>query len=226
MSLADKRIITSSEPEKKESLNSGFIKFLTGKDSTTLRNCHSNEMVKFKPKFLTIFICNDIPDCDEIDKAFSKRLKCIHFPTEFVNEPINENQKQIDVNINKNFEYWKLDFMLLLIEYYKKYIETHELKPTKNILKWTNQYEENTDLYLQFLNEYVEETDNDDDRIHCVTLYGHFKEWFKFNDPNSKIPCDKEFIRNLRRYKQVSEGIRIDTKVRRGIKKNKLKKID
>ena len=99
LSLSTKRIITSSEPEKKENLNSGFIKFLTGKDSTTLRNCHSNDIVKFKPKFITIFICNDIPDCDEIDKAFSKRLRCINFPTEFVDNPTSENQKKINVNI-------------------------------------------------------------------------------------------------------------------------------
>jgi P4 family phage/plasmid primase-like protien len=226
LSLANKRLITSSEPEKKESLNSGFIKFLTGKDSTSLRNCHSNEIVKFKPKFVTIFICNDIPDCDEIDKAFSKRLRCIHFPTEFVNEPRQENQKMVDVNINTNFKYWKLDFMLLLIEYYKKYIETHRLNATEKILKWTNQYEENTDLYLQFLNEYVEETNDDKDRIHCFVLYNHFKEWFKMKNPNSKIPSDKEFGRNLRKYKQVEEGLRIEDKVRIGIKKNKLKNVD
>ncbi len=205
LSLSTKRIITSSEPEKKESLNSGFIKFLTGKDSTTLRNCHSNEIVKFKPKFITIFICNDIPDCDEIDKAFSKRLRCINFPTEFVNEPKNENQKKIDVNINKKFDYWKLDFMLLLIEKYKKYIETHELNPTENILKWTNQYQEDTDLYLQFINDCTEETNDEKDRIHCTSLYESFKAWFDTNNPNTKKPGYKEFMRNMKKHKNITK---------------------
>jgi phage/plasmid-associated DNA primase len=173
-------------------------------------------------KFITLLICNDIPDCDDIDNAFSKRLRCVNFPTEFVNEPKKENQKKLDVNINKNFDYWKLDFMLLLLDYYKKYIEAHELKPTENILKWTNQYKENTDLYLQFLNEYVEETNNENDKIHCVDIYGNFKEWFKFNNPNTKIPSDKEFLKNLRKYKNVEESIRIGDKVKRGIKKAKL----
>lgn len=94
LSLAKKRIIISSEPEKNSKLNSGFIKFITGRDSTTLRNCHSNDMVKFTAKFITLFICNDIPECDNIDNAFSKRLRCINFPTEFVDNPTKENQKK------------------------------------------------------------------------------------------------------------------------------------
>jgi P4 family phage/plasmid primase-like protien len=219
LSLANKRIITSSEPEKKEFLNSGFIKFLTGKDSTTLRNCHSNEIVKFKPNFITLFICNDIPECDDIDKAFSKRLRCINFPTEFVNEPIKENQKKIDVNINKKFDDWRLDFMLLLIEYYKKYQETHELNPTNNILKWTNQYQEETDIYLQFLNENTEE--NKDGHIHCSTLYESFKHWFKSNNPNTKIPSNKEFANNLRKYKELKKVFAND-KMQLGIKNLRL----
>jgi P4 family phage/plasmid primase-like protien len=158
LNLIKKRIVIASEPEKNSKLNSGFIKFLTGRDSTTLRNCHSNDMIEFSAKFETLLICNDIPDCDDIDNAFSKRLRCINFPTEFVNEPKKENQKKINVNINENFDYWKLDFMLLLIDYYKKYKKLHELKPTPDIMKWTDQYKSDTDMYVQFLNECTEET--------------------------------------------------------------------
>jgi len=215
LNLRKKRLIIASEPEKNCKLNSGFIKFITGRDSTTLRNCHSNDMIDFTANFITLLICNDIPDCDDIDNAFSKRLRCLNFPTEFVNEPNKENQKKIDVNINKNFDYWKLDFMLLLIDYYKKYNEKNELKPTPEILKWTNQYQENTDLYLQFINENTEE--NKEGHIHCATLYDTFKFWFKNNNPNSKIPSNKEFINNLKKYKTVCK-VKIDDKSQLGIK--------
>ena len=222
LNLMKKKLVIASEPEKNSKLNSGFIKFITGRDSTTLRTCHSNDMIDFSAKFITLLICNDIPDCDDIDNAFSKRLRCINFPTEFVFEPKKENQKKINVNINKNFDYWKLDFMLLLIEYYKKYTKTYELKATNNILKWTNQYQENTDMYLQFLNECIEETNDEKDRIHCVVIYEIFKNWFKINNPNNKIPSNKEFVNNLRKHKKIEEDIRIIEKVRRGIKNNKL----
>ena len=215
LNLRKKRLIIASEPEKNCKLNSGFIKFITGRDSTTLRNCHSNDMIDFTANFITLLICNDIPDCDDIDNAFSKRLRCLNFPTEFVNEPNKGNQKKIDVNINKNFDYWKLDFMLLLIDYYKKYNEKNELKPTPEILKWTNQYQENTDLYLQFINENTEE--NKEGHIHCSTLYDTFKFWFKNNNPNTKIPSNKEFINNLKKYKTICK-VKIDDKSQLGIK--------
>jgi P4 family phage/plasmid primase-like protien len=215
LSLMKKKIVVASEPEKNSKLNSGFIKFITGRDSTTLRNCHSNDMIDFTAKFITLLICNDIPDCDDIDNAFSKRLRRLNFNTEFVNDPKKENQKKIDVNINKNFDDWKLDFMLLLIEYYKNYVKTHELNPTENIMKWTDQYKEDTDLYLQFLNEKT--IDKNDNNVHCVKIYETFKYWFKNNNPNSKIPSNKEFISNLRKHKLV-ERVYVENSQLLGIK--------
>ena len=218
LSLMKKKLVIASEPEKNNKLNSGFIKFITGRDSTTLRNCHSNDMIEFTANFITLLICNDIPDCDDIDNAFSKRLRCINFPTEFVTEPKKENQKKIDVNINKNFDFWKLDFMLLLIEKYKKYIETHELKPTENILKWTNQYQEDTDMYLQFINECTEDSET---HTHTSDLYETFKTWFKINNPNTKIPSNKEFMSNIKKYKNI-ERFYFNQKQRFGIKNLKI----
>ena len=220
LSLMKKRIVMASEPEKNSKLNSGFIKFITGRDSTTLRNCHSNDMVDFTAKFITLLICNDIPDCDDIDNAFSKRLRCINFPTEFVNDPTKENQKKINVNINQNFDLWKLDFILLLIEYYKKYTKTHELKSTENILKWTNQYKEETDMYLQFLNECTEDSDT---HVHMQTLYDKYKDWFKNNNPNAKIPSNKEFTLNIKKYKEIKKHTRVNNRVSSGIFNLKLK---
>jgi P4 family phage/plasmid primase-like protien len=214
LSLIKKRIVIASEPEKNSKLNSGFIKFITGRDSTTLRNCHSNNMIDFTAKFITLLICNDIPECDDIDSAFSKRLRCVGFPTEFVLEPKAENQKKINPNINENFNYWKNDFMLLLIDYYKKYNETRELKPTEEILKWTNQYKEETDLYLQFLNENTVESAT---HVHCSTLYEEFKIWFKNNNPHSKIPSNKEFVANLKKHKEVLR-VRVGDTTMLGIK--------
>jgi P4 family phage/plasmid primase-like protien len=220
LSLLKKRIVMASEPEKNNKLNSGFIKFITGRDSTTLRNCHSNDMVDFTAKFITLLICNDIPECDDMDNAFTKRLRCINFPTEFVNEPTKDYQKKINVNINQNFDCWKLDFILLLIDYYKKYSKTHELKTTDNILKWTNQYKENTDMYLLFLNENTEEKEGEN--IHCVTLYGEFKVWFLNNNPNTRIPSNREFVNNLRKHKDIKD-IKIDGIPKLGIKNLTLK---
>jgi hypothetical protein len=54
------------------------IKFITGRDSTTLKKYHSN----------------DIPNCDDIDNAFSNHLRCLNYPAEFINEHKKENHKK------------------------------------------------------------------------------------------------------------------------------------
>jgi phage/plasmid-associated DNA primase len=87
-------------------------------------------------------------------------------------------------------------------------------------LKWTNQYKENTDLYLQFLNENTEE--NQEGHIKTTEIYAEFKEWYKTNNPNTKIPSNREFIANLRKYKKI-EHVNIDGSSVYGIKNLKIK---
>lgn len=217
LNLQHKKIVIASEPEKRAKLNSGFIKFITGRDSTQLRECHKNEMRDFDPRFITLFVCNDIPETDEIDTAFSKRLRCINFPTEFCDNPVNANQKQIDTNINEKFDEWRADFMLLLIEHFEKYMETKKIVITENILKWTNKYKEETDIYLNF---FAECTENADTHIHMTTLYEAFKTWFVTNNPKTHIPTNREFAPNVKKHKEV-EKVRVG-KISNGIKNLKL----
>jgi P4 family phage/plasmid primase-like protien len=224
LDLMHKKIVIASETLEGNKLNTGFIKFLTGRDVATFRLCHQNEMVKFRAKFVTLLACNNIPECDNMDNSFSKRLRCMNFPTEFVDEPKENHHKKKDDNINMYFDEWKQDFMLLLISYYKKYIQNGaNLKVTDNIMKWTNKYREETDLYLNFLNENTENTNDDNDKVHCSDLYSIFKEWFKFNNPTTKIPSDKEFSKGLKKYKNIDESVRIEKSVKRGVKGLKIK---
>lgn len=104
--------------------------------------------------------------------------------------------------------------MLLLIEYYKKYTKNKEIKVTENILKWTNQYKENTDVYLSFLIECTEEATT---HIRTSALYDAFKKWFIMNNPKAPVPSNREFTMNLKRHKPVGK-IRDNVSVANGIK--------
>lgn len=210
LNLMKLRFVIGSEPEKNEKLNTGFLKFLTGRDATSLRQCHSNEIVEFRPNFITLLICNDIPDTDgTIDNAFSKRLRCIHFPNEFVEEPKESNQRKINTNINERFELWKNDLILLLIDYYKKNTSCEPLKVPDNINKWTEMYKEDVDVYIQFMNENIIKTNKDEDRITFREVYDVFKLWFKILNPNTKIPTNREFGKGIKKY-LIFDRIRID----------------
>jgi phage/plasmid-associated DNA primase len=217
--LRKKRLVCASEAEQKDKLNTGFIKFLTGNDKTLLRNCHSNNIVTFKSNFITLFVCNNIPDVDEMDNAFSKRLKVISFDTEFVEKPLKSNEKKIDINLSSKLPLWRQDFMLLLIEYYRNYL-INGLQLTDIINSWTNMYKEDTDMYLQYLNERTQESDR---HIFMVELYIDFKDWFKNNYPCTRTPNNREFNAGIRKYKNIEKYVRVDNKNSTGIKNLNLK---
>ena len=213
LNLQRKKLVISSEPEKNQKLNSGFIKFITGRDSTQLRACHKNEMIDFEPKFVTLFVCNDIPETDDIDTAFSKRLRCINFPTEFCDNPTKDNQKKINTAINERFNEWRTDLMVLLIEYYKKYQEEGKLVATKEILKWTKKYEAETDVYMRFLEECTEEKEGE--KVCIDDIFKSFKNWFSDNNAGM-CPGKRSMMAGLRKYKEITRTT-INKKWQRGI---------
>ncbi len=77
---------------------------------------------------------------------------------------------------------------------------------------------EETDLYLQYLNECTKESDT---HIKSADLYEDFKIWFKSGNPNAKIPSNKEFYKNTKKHKNI-EKVLVDGKSVHGIKKLKL----
>ena len=128
LDLINKKIVIASETLEGTKLNTGFIKFLTGRDTATYRLCHQNNMIEFSAKFLIFLTCNNIPECDAMDNAFSKRLRCINFPTEFVDgEPTKKHEKKKNEMINMFFDDWKQDFFILLLNHYKAYAQTKKI---------------------------------------------------------------------------------------------------
>jgi P4 family phage/plasmid primase-like protien len=214
LALNKKRIIMVSEPEVNDRLNSSFLKFITGGDTMMLRQCHKNKMIPFKANFLTFLVCNDIPNIDNMDNAFVRRLRCINFPTEFIANPTLPHQKKIDENLQTKLSLWKNDFMLLLLEYYNKF-KKGNLVPSKNVLDWTNMYKEEVDLYFNFLNECTEDSN---DNISNVQLYESFQYWFKKNYGNEKIPSNRTFVSGIRKHKNIEKNVWVDGKSTSGIK--------
>lgn len=80
---------------------------------------------------------------------------------------------------------------------------------------------EEKNIYKRFLDECTIDTDNADDKIHTYPLYLRFEDWFKTLFPVKKIPSTREFVKNIRIYKDVEEGLRIGNNVRRGLRKIK-----
>ena len=151
--------------------------------------------------------------------AFTKRLRCINFPTEFVPNPTLPNQKKIDETLQTKLMLWKNDFMLLLLEYYNKFKQGN-LTPPKNVLEWTNMYKEEVDIYFNFLNGCTEESETP---ISNVQLYMVFQEWFKKNCGGEKIPSNRVFVSGIRKHKNIEKTVWVDEHNTSGIKNLSIK---
>jgi len=189
INLNKKRIVSASEPEEEQSMNTGFIKGITGKDKFTSRYLYSNEMITFTLKFKLILLCNDKPKVNALnDHAFWNRCRCVEFPVTFVENPINEFQKKIDENLDEKMIHWKNDFFLLLLKYYKLYKE-YGLKPTNKVLQYTNKYKNENDFYKEFADQYV--VKDGKSFIVWTELKETFLDWFSENKGN-KLPQTKQ----------------------------------
>ena len=208
----------------------GFIKVITGNDEIELRRLYSNKMIKYKANFKVLLACNDIPEVNgNIDYAFTRRLRCINFPTIFKDNPTKENEKLIDMELKAELKEFKNDLMLILIEYYDKFIE-NGLKPTPNILKWTNQYKTDNDLYLTYINENIEIYKDKEGmkryRIFYDNLYDDFKSWHNENNPGKTPPNSGEFKKGMSRHVEIKKCVRIENKLRSGVEGVRFKSND
>ena len=88
------------------------------------------------------------------------------------------------------------------------------MKETKEILRFTKDYKDSNDIYLQYLTERTEKSDK---HIHTSILYADFKRWFVENNQKTRIPSNRVFVSNLRNH-VILEQVRVDNKNTLGIK--------
>jgi P4 family phage/plasmid primase-like protien len=202
LDLRKVRLVIGSEPEKKDKLNTGYIKMLTGADKIKSRKCFSNDMIEFSVHFKTILLCNDVPELDDpYDEAYWMRCKCIQFPTKFVENPQELYEKKI--NYDLNIEELNIYFMLVLIEYYKKY-KKNGIKVIESVHQITDNLKISNNLCLEFM---INNTEVAETNIHTSYLYNIFVNWFKKNSPNEKIPSNKLFLKNIKSNYKIEDNI-------------------
>ena len=221
LDLRKRRVCIGSEPENNEKINTGFTKLLTGRDKIKTRYNHGNDMIEFEVNFKIILLCNKVPEADMDDKAYRKRLKCIGFPTTFVDNPINDNEKKINYNLNVNE--FRQYFILILIKYFNNY-EENGLPNNEQIEQLTNKINLENNKILEFMIQKTEISDGN--HIHTQILYENFKDWFYKNYPNEKTPSNRIFLQNIKLNYSIIDHVIINKKDSTGIKNLKLKNFE
>jgi putative DNA primase/helicase len=175
------RMLVLSEPDdtddKSYKLKTSLVKSITGGDTITVRDLYKSN-ISFKPKFNVILQCNKKPDIDKLDIAIEQRLKVIHYPFTFLENPSGEFERKIDINLKEKFinnEDFIKCFMAILLEYAYKNKDANMCMPSK-VKEQNSLYFDENNPVKDFLNDCCEITNNKSDVIGCRELYQKYNE--------------------------------------------------
>lgn len=194
-SSVKKRLVIFSEPNKRDRLNTGVIKEITGGDVISVRKLH-NDPIEFKPEFKAFILCNHLPKIDieeSDDYSVWRRLRNILFTSKFVDNPQNENEFMKDERLENMIQQWKCAFFNLLLEYLKPVQDNnYTLIDIPEILATTNEYKNKDNFYLEFIDQHLEPSENKTDYIVWTKLLQKFTNWMEDNYRDVKLSNSKE----------------------------------
>ena len=195
-----KRFACLQEPEHKDTIHVGLMKELTGGDKIIARGLY-RDPVEFKPQFKLVLTCNDLPEIPANDRGTWRRIRVVEYPSKFTENP-DPNQPfefPIDTELSDKLREWPEAFMYLLLEKFKDYRKLGKIVEPPSVLRNTEEYQNESDLFKQFCNEkLIEITNYDGVGLKLEEILWAFNEWNKqayggFN----KAPSRKELKANL-----------------------------
>jgi phage/plasmid-associated DNA primase len=198
--LADKfgkRFMDIYEPEQDDTVYVGQMKGLTaGNDRIYARPLYGDPFT-YKPQFKLILVCNKLPYIPSNDGGTWRRLRVTPFESEFVHKPTKKNQFLRDDELCEKMEKWGPPFIWLLLNvYYPRYVK-YGLEEPKKVTQYTDAYKKDSDVYCEFLADFVEEGDKEKDGEKIDFLYNMFKNWYR-GAYSEKVPPRKELVSYLK----------------------------
>ena len=177
-----KRFVMASEPEETDKFQVGAIKSWTGGDLIQARELFKNN-IEFQCQFKIAIQMNNKPKLSNVDGGIARRIRMVHFPFKFVEEPVLANERKGDNTLKKRFETDKelaQTFMMMLIQKYNENIYGNKVFPIPNKVKEaTDAYLDENNKIKKFLAECVEVTNDENDMVLSKVL---FEEVYKMSE--------------------------------------------
>ena len=185
------RVAVFSEGSAAEILQVNTIKLFTGEDVITTRGLHEKQR-RWKPKFKCILVCNDIPKLDDSSWSAWRRIKVVHFPTSYVDNPVRDHERQKDPLIGEKLSRCLWAFVAILVEYYRRF-KTVGLVESEAITKATEKYQTENDVFEEYSQDHIMEEQGA--RLESKELISDFREWASRG--KKKIPANKDTLTAL-----------------------------
>lgn len=188
-----KRFACLQEPSEDEKFNVGYLKEVTGGDKIMARALFK-EPIEFTPQFKLVLCCNHLPAVPSDDGGTWRRIRVVEFTSKFVDNPVEENEFPIDLELSQKLEDWKEMFMALLIEYYKLY-KMEGIQEPEDVLACTREYKRQNDHLADFIHSCTEKKESA--FLSLNDAFAELKSWAKDDNIPVKIPTKSELEKYL-----------------------------
>jgi P4 family phage/plasmid primase-like protien len=173
MAAKCRRFIYLQEPDDKEPLNTSRMKQLSGEDMVEARALYGDQE-KFVIMGKLFMMCNKLPPVTTMDRGTWRRIRVIEFVSKFVLPDHPEylekrpNVFLIDPMLDKKLRSWREPFLALLVHIYETQYIPFGLNPVPAVvMKASDKYKENFDIYARFKSERVREPATLEERTEC-----------------------------------------------------------
>ena len=183
------------EPDKKDVLNVGTLKELSGNDTIYARGLYKEGM-EINPMFKIVLICNDPPKLPYNDTATWNRIRILPFESNFCDDAPESVEEQFKQKKFPKDPYFA-DKIPGMIEAFAWYLLKHRenrkpgpiVEPDK-VKMATQDYKKQNDIYQQYIDEtFIQDAKSS---VSITDVYSEFKDWFKESIPNQSVPIKNE----------------------------------
>jgi putative DNA primase/helicase len=173
-----RRLAWASETNEGRRMDAGKIKLLTGGGDLVGRAPYARREVSFPQSYSLFLLTNSKPHASADDYALWKRIKLVPFSVQFVDDPKEPNEKQRDKDLLEKLKPEASGILHWLVDGCLEW-QRNGLKPPDVVEQATDQYREEEDILLSFIEDTCVKGPNY--HIRANDFYSHYKQWMLNN---------------------------------------------
>jgi putative DNA primase/helicase len=205
MALKGLRIAFASETDAGRKISSSQVKLLTGGDTLVGRNPHDRYETRFEPSHTLYLMTNNKPHAPSDEFALWKRLILVPFLVSFVEDPVENDERQIDKDLPSKLKNEASGILAWLVRGCLKW-QTRGLELPALVCEATGGYRRDEDPILDFIDACCEI--GPDFQVSSSDLYDSFKDWHSANVSKKYVPAHKTFSTSVKlKFKWQKKGI-------------------
>jgi P4 family phage/plasmid primase-like protien len=187
------RFINTDEPPEDDELQTARIKEYSGDDAMVTRGLFKDS-IEFRPQFKIFISCNNLPKLSTsedatLKNAMGRRLRIIHFPFTFTENPTSENDKMVNKKLADDIKddiRYNQAFAKILIDNWNNVKNKTSLNAPLEVIEYSLKFIKESNVVHSWLaDNYIYDTNtqnnkqgiilSEEDRIRSRQLYTDFK---------------------------------------------------